>query len=283
MGDSGPGPGAQSGFMVFAGTSRQCIGVAGAIVAGATLETQTCDGSAAQGFSVTSLGAIVPNVEPNLCLESPLPPGVPSLAGCSGSVSQSWSFADGVLHPLDEDGFCLEVSDGSPDAGAPIDLAACSQGQAQVFWPYGIRLALEATLPVTDASGSSSPLCLGDVAVDGPSPGTSLVLESCEEAAIEGVIGTLGNEMTIYGLCVGVANPNPLGGLDLQSCHGSAGQRWAAAQIDGGTAFVSGLFDGALSECISVAGGQAAIKSHLDLEPCNNGPAQTWRMLLAGR
>jgi hypothetical protein len=178
----------------------------------------------------------------------------------------------------------LEVSGASPFNDAGIDIASCNQMQAQVFWPYGIPLSLQVTLPSSDDSGAS-PLCLAHHGA--ANKDTPLDIEPCAATDAQGFTGTLDNQLSIPStngnVCIDVLNVNPqLHQVHLWSCSTGASQRWAQAQPPGGgTALVSYLYDGALSVCIAVEGGQAVNMAPVDLEDCNNGPAQTWRMLLA--
>jgi hypothetical protein len=268
-----------SGFMVLAGTTHQCIAVAGGeVVAGASLETRTCDGSSVQGFTAYGGGPIRASGT-NLCIDATIQGangGPPSLQTCNGETSQAWTFADGVLTSVASSD-CLDVLYDSPSDQTPLDMSTCNQTRAQLFWPFGIGLSIRTALSLDD-DGSSTPLCLADQ-YDSLYDHAALDLEPCSVTDAQFFTGTVDNELTLHGMCIDVVNADPaMHGLQLFSSNGAPGQRWTFAQVMGGSAFVSGLLDETLSTCITADTADGG--SSVDLEDCNEGTAQTWRVTL---
>jgi hypothetical protein len=269
--DSEAGP-PSSGFMTFAGSSRQCVAVSGAIASGASLETRACDGSPSEGFAVSATGAIVSMADQSLCID----PSRATLAQCTNAADQAWTFTDGALTPAGQSTRCLDIQYGEPFDNTPVDIASCNGSRAQVFWPFGIPLVIPSGVHASDASG---PAGLTGKGVGPAGPGT-LDVEACTMGTDQRFTSTVTNAIVIDGACADVILSKLDAGLQLWVCNNAAGQQWAHAQLAGGLAFVSGIFEGAESTCLTAPGGAAGAGT-VDLEPCKNDLTQTWHVAFA--
>jgi subtilisin family serine protease len=197
---------------------------------GDVLKSHTCTGGTNQRWRVTAAGEL--RGATDLCVGVGAPAGtVPPrlvLQPCDGSAAQRWVGAEAPPARSDArivnaaTGLCWDVWLASRESGGEAVAHSCHGGANQLW-----------SVPAAGAAGEVrvyGTLCL-DAWGATSRPGDVLATHGCHGGANQRWTFTAAGEVLgATGLCVGAAAPvDGRARLTLQTCDGSAAQRWTAA------------------------------------------------------
>jgi hypothetical protein len=258
---------------------------------GTSLDSGSCNGTAAQNFTLVSALSgngqqLHAGVGSNQCVSLPHGPGngaAVELEPCNPlSNSQSWVYGNGLLEYAPNPSYCLDVQYGSMNPATPVDVALCNHTSAQLWWPVGYTTKI-----VSEVSVPAPGLCLDDYA-DLDTYGGRLDNATCNGTSAQ--VWRLyepGDIANVNGEVLQSTTPasSGLGSVGLYPYSGSTSlNSWSMAYAPVlGVVFVSNyLRSGSIHECLDVQGGSSASNTTVDLYTCNQTPAQSWQIVLTG-
>ena len=265
------------GILTFGGNGPDlCLDVAGGnIVAGATLDSATCNGSKAQQFLVIGNVHLSPASDRSLCVDGSGP--VAHLAACDPTVPlQGFQAGYPTLFTLDG-GIekCLAVQGASTVSGTPIVEEECKNSVGQLFWHFG-------GLGVLAFGEGPAGALLG---VDNTALGAALRLSLGPVVPEKTFFLTRDHQITLNGRCVNVDSIDASGNstISMQNCNGSPNQSWYWGPLNMGSYYgalrliprVAG--PGGVTECLA-APAIATPPLPISLATCTPGPfgPQLW-------
>jgi len=277
-----------TGFMLFGGTANECLAVSGALQAGASLMSATCNvESSAQGWRLMNPAGgdwiqIALEANPALCIDNSF--GAPRLAACAGLSSYSFDYQNfttvgsklQALSAPQGGAQCFGVASGQAGTGQTIELQPCNGSLEQTAIPWGVPLNLVS---------ESSWICLSNSGL-----AQIMGIGQCQQSS-SAFLFTTGNQILQWVPVVGVGtNGVPYGGYECLSVYGFNGttsltqlqpcsdpvpatQAWTVrGSVIESEALVTttvGRFHELTTECLQDDG---------SLDACNGGGAQLWAL-----
>ncbi|MFT3924559.1 MAG: ricin-type beta-trefoil lectin domain protein [Myxococcales bacterium] len=226
-----------------------------------------------------------------LCLEADLNARTVRLSRCNNSVAQEWTWAFDGLSPATQHGLCVTGRDTS---GSQVALAGCgesslNQALVPAFFPMMYVSSIPASSTVHGPHPAYNPPHIPQAAVSNPQcMDVFLDLETvanwpmdnfqCNATNAQWLSFNRNHELrTPEGTCVGATSGSANATVVVQTCNGSALQKWAYQRTGLMVNLGVGLW--LPTFCMAVSGGSNASTAPLVLSNCaysNTPPGQVW-------